>query len=65
MYLVTDGYEGYNALSESPGILGHGACWAHYPESRFIWSHSYSQRRGKEEGALGLRIKSGNSRVRS
>lgn len=29
MYLVTDGYGGYNALSKTPGILGHGACWAH------------------------------------
>jgi hypothetical protein len=29
MYLVTDGYDGYNALSRSPGILGHAACWAH------------------------------------
>jgi len=29
MYLVTDGYEGYNALSKTPGILGHCACWAH------------------------------------
>jgi len=35
MYLVTDGYEGYNALSKSPGILGHGACWAHV-RRRFI-----------------------------
>lgn len=35
MYLVTDGYEGYNALSNSPGILGHGACWAHV-RRRFI-----------------------------
>jgi len=35
MYLVTDGYEGYNALSRSPGILGHGACWAHV-RRRFI-----------------------------
>ncbi len=29
MYLVTDGYDGYNALSKAPGILGHAACWAH------------------------------------
>jgi len=29
MYLVTDGYSGYNALSRHPGILGHAACWAH------------------------------------
>ena len=35
MYLVTDGYEGYNALSKSPGILGHGACWAHV-RRRFV-----------------------------
>jgi len=35
MYLVTDGYEGYNALSESPAILGHGACWAHV-RRRFV-----------------------------
>ncbi len=35
MYLVSDGYEGYNALSKSSGILGHGACWAHV-RRRFI-----------------------------
>jgi len=35
MYLVTDGYEGYNALSKSSGILGHGACWAHV-RRRFV-----------------------------
>jgi hypothetical protein len=35
MYLVTDGYEGYNALSRSTGILGHGACWAHV-RRRFV-----------------------------
>ena len=35
MYLVTDGYEGYNALSKSPGILGHGVCWAHV-RRRFV-----------------------------
>ncbi|VAW84805.1 Mobile element protein, partial [hydrothermal vent metagenome] len=29
MYLITDGYSGYNALSNNPGILGHAACWAH------------------------------------
>lgn len=29
MYLITDGYSGYNALSQQPGILGHAACWAH------------------------------------
>jgi hypothetical protein len=35
MYLVTDGYEGYNALSQSPGILAHAACWAHV-RRRFV-----------------------------
>jgi hypothetical protein len=35
MYLVTDGYEAYNALSKSPAILGHGACWAHV-RRRFV-----------------------------
>ena len=35
MDLVTDGYEGYNALSKSPRILGHGACWA-YVRRRFV-----------------------------
>ena len=35
MYLVTDGYGGYNALSKTPGILGHAACWAHV-RRRFI-----------------------------
>ena len=35
MYLVTDGYDGYNALSKMPGILGHGVCWAHV-RRRFI-----------------------------
>ena len=29
MYLVTDGYEGYNALSKTPVILAPCACWAH------------------------------------
>ena len=29
MYLVSDGYEGYNALSKMPGILAPCACWAH------------------------------------
>jgi len=38
MYLVTDGYDGYNALSKTPMIQGHAACWAHYPASRFIRS---------------------------
>ena len=32
---MTDGYEGYNALSQSPGILGHAACWAHV-RRRFV-----------------------------
>ena len=27
--LVSDGYSGYNALSEFPGTLGHGTCWTH------------------------------------
>jgi len=35
MYLVTDGYDGYNALSKASGILGHAACWAHV-RRRFI-----------------------------
>ena len=35
MYLVTDGYDGYNALSKAPGILGHAACWAHV-RRRFV-----------------------------
>jgi transposase len=35
MYLVTDGYGGYNALSKAPGILGHAACWAHV-RRRFV-----------------------------
>jgi len=38
MYLVTDGYEGYNALSKTPGILAPCACWAHYLERGFMWS---------------------------
>lgn len=29
LYLITDGYSGYNSLSQQPGILGHAACWAH------------------------------------
>ncbi len=29
MYLVTDGYDGYNPLSRTPCIMGHAACWAH------------------------------------
>ena len=29
MYLVSDGYEDYNALSKTPMIQGHAACWAH------------------------------------
>jgi transposase len=35
MYLVSDGYDGYNAVSRSPGILGHGACWTHV-RRRFV-----------------------------
>ncbi len=35
MYLMTDGYPGYNALSKAPGILGHAACWAHV-RRRFV-----------------------------
>jgi transposase len=35
MYLVTDGYSGYNALSQSIGIQGHAACWAHV-RRRFV-----------------------------
>ena len=35
MYLVTDGYDGYNALSKALGILGHAACWAHV-RRRFV-----------------------------
>lgn len=35
MYLVTDGYTGYSALSQSHGILGHAACWAHV-RRRFV-----------------------------
>jgi transposase len=35
MYLVTDGYSGYNSLSQMPGILGHAACWAHV-RRRFV-----------------------------
>lgn len=29
LYLVTDGYSGYNGLCQKPGIIGHAACWAH------------------------------------
>lgn len=29
MYLVTDGYDGYNALSKTSGIVAPCACWAH------------------------------------
>ena len=35
MYLVSDGYEGYNALSKMPGILAPCACWAHV-RRRFV-----------------------------
>ncbi len=34
-YLVTDGYDGYNALARTPGILGHAVCWAHV-RRRFV-----------------------------
>lgn len=27
--LMTDGYRGYNALCQQPGITKHAACWAH------------------------------------
>jgi len=27
--ILTDGYSGYNALSELQGVTGHAACWAH------------------------------------
>ena len=29
LYLLSDGYGGYNALAREPGIKGHAACWAH------------------------------------
>lgn len=35
MYLITDGYGGYNGLPQKPGILGHAACWAHV-RRRFV-----------------------------
>ena len=35
MYLITDGYGGYNGLPQNPGILGHAACWAHV-RRRFV-----------------------------
>ncbi len=35
MYLVTEGYSGYNGLWQMPGILGHAACWAHV-RRRFV-----------------------------
>ena len=35
LYLVTDGYEGYNALARASIILGHAACWAHV-RRRFV-----------------------------
>ena len=28
LYILTDGYSGYNALARETGILGHAACWA-------------------------------------
>ena len=35
-YLQTDGYSGYDAAASRCEITQLG-CWAHYPESRFIW----------------------------
>jgi transposase len=29
VYILTDGYSGYNALAREAGIAGHAACWAH------------------------------------
>jgi len=29
VYILTDGYSGYNALAREVGIAGHAACWAH------------------------------------
>ncbi len=29
VYILTDGYSGYNALAREAGICGHAACWAH------------------------------------
>jgi transposase len=29
LYLLSDGYSGYNALAREAGIAGHAACWAH------------------------------------
>jgi len=29
LYLLTDGYSGYNALAREIGITAHAACWAH------------------------------------
>ena len=37
-YILSDGYAAYNALAKEPRVLGHAACWAHYPASRFIRS---------------------------
>ncbi|MDP3843275.1 MAG: IS66 family transposase [Oxalobacteraceae bacterium] len=37
-YLMTDGYDGYNALAKADGIE-HLACWTHYLECGFIWSN--------------------------
>ena len=36
-YLMTDGYDGYNAIARADGIE-RLACWAHYLERRFISS---------------------------
>jgi transposase len=29
VYILTDGYSGYNALARESSITGHAACWAH------------------------------------
>jgi hypothetical protein len=29
VYILTDGYSGYNALAREASIAGHAACWAH------------------------------------
>lgn len=29
LFILTDGYSGYNALCKMPGITGHAVCWAH------------------------------------
>ena len=47
-YLMTDGYEGYNALAKTPGIE-HLACWAHV-RRRFVEA-ARVQPTGKRGGA--------------